>query len=1317
MRRHASIPKKYEHIDFTPPKGVADAAAKGLELRQKASPSNRGGLTPSEASKQGIGSGVQRAVNLKNRDTVSPKVIKQMRGFLSRSEKSSTISPENKGTPWNDKGYVAWLLWGGDPAKAWVAKVIKQMEAADEKEKQKTAYFSEVQESGGIKVLPQGQWEIVSWSEMSDYMRDSVWDVYDVSYGTIGKHVPNKEVFGKKYQYLYMIDVDDDILPDAFIAYKTTHAGFKIALGGTDGTRKAKKAMILKMKELIRQPGWYAEASHKVSAILESAGARPIDDEEVVRKTLKGKQIEWLGDGKYSRQLGKSNISAAKSLYGTPRVAMQVRVARRVMASGLAVERRASDNEPTNPGLWAKVQALTKGEKTSITVNGKKINGPNEGKGFTVFPCVPVDGSEALTRQGWRSYEELHVGDEIVTYNKDSDCLEWGEIRHLHHHKEAPVIRLHKAATCFDFVCTADHKWVIKQSPRTGSVYKPRARKYPDQLVSADQITQNMKVITSAVMADSDPVPLCGFRKHAWSWVGRVLAMSHEQREAWLASAIVYDGHEIGYSERYGRCSYGFSQKDPDHAEATAICAVLLGYNVSFRKKKHNPSMMSYTFIDRRTHSTGNVIKEDAGVADVWCPQTDNQTWVMRQRRMVTITGNSAYANGWASKTYKDLGGGWKKKASSADGFMSDYRSMTFDNFLDPRSRVWSYATSDGERLPLIMTEIGPTPNHHAPIWLKAIVSPERQGTGQASTILRKITDLADKHGVAIWLTPKPFGNIENALSASKLKGWYKRYGWEPAGGDVWVRQPAGVSRTARGKTYKDLGGKWKKKAGPKSWRSEITPGSPAEDCDAMVSTAWVSPQGKMVFLRGQTHEGFAEKWALRNEPGLHAQIVEYGQNARPHASIWHRVMLDRGWLQLQGLSSIVVPPRPSRKQLENVANFFAGCIADGTNNPDLITLRIIGLHPSLRGKPIEPGEDMYPFDVQERVILSDFIEREASGPVIEDMYESMMERTRRASLIEAWGPTLRAARGKAKKDVGHGGLDEWFSGHGGAKGKGEDATWGDWVSISPVTKTLPSGKKVEKGEIVGECGISDDPDWKEITKGGEDPLKCMPRQKAHDMPKAERAEKAKAKQKAEQADSSRGKKPTMTPTFQKEKGKKKASSIDRVFRSPEPFTGFRPVSGQKVGFKPEGLWYSCGSEWDDWCRYEMPHWITGSPYVYRIEVNLSRMLVIRNDDDFRDFDARYRIFKSGFGLIDWPRVARDYDGIEICPYQQQHRMSSGWYYSWGVASGCIWGSGAFKSVEPVETCGVEKSATVQRIQMKREASARLRAAWRGNRG
>jgi hypothetical protein len=122
-------------INFQPPVSVANAAKRGLEYRQKQK-GDKAGLTPSEAAKEGIGSGVQRAVNLKNRDTISPETIRQMNRFFSRHEKNKSVAPEHKAEPWKDKGYVAWLLWGGDPGKAWVEKVLGQMERAD---KSKTA--------------------------------------------------------------------------------------------------------------------------------------------------------------------------------------------------------------------------------------------------------------------------------------------------------------------------------------------------------------------------------------------------------------------------------------------------------------------------------------------------------------------------------------------------------------------------------------------------------------------------------------------------------------------------------------------------------------------------------------------------------------------------------------------------------------------------------------------------------------------------------------------------------------------------------------------------------------------------------------------------------------------------------------------------------------------------------------------------------------------------------------------------------------------------------------------------------------------------
>lgn len=122
---------KYTGINFVPPKNVADEAVKGLEYREKAG--GKGGLGRSEAKKQGIGSGVQRAVNLKNRDKLSPETVRRMKAFFDRHKKNKAIDSKHKGEPWKDRGYVAWLLWGGDPGYAWSKKIVAQMERADKR--------------------------------------------------------------------------------------------------------------------------------------------------------------------------------------------------------------------------------------------------------------------------------------------------------------------------------------------------------------------------------------------------------------------------------------------------------------------------------------------------------------------------------------------------------------------------------------------------------------------------------------------------------------------------------------------------------------------------------------------------------------------------------------------------------------------------------------------------------------------------------------------------------------------------------------------------------------------------------------------------------------------------------------------------------------------------------------------------------------------------------------------------------------------------------------------------------------------------------
>jgi hypothetical protein len=142
----------------------------------------------------------------------------------------------------------------------------------------------------------------------------------------------------------------------------------------------------------------------------------------------------------------------------------------------------------------------------------------------------------------------------------------------------------------------------------------------------------------------------------------------------------------------------------------------------------------------------------------------------------------------------------------------------------------------------------------------------------------------------------------------------------------------------------------------------------------------------------------------------------------------------------------------------------------------------------------------------------------------------------------------------KTKRDKGsdHGGLDAWFSGHGQGKSKAKGkAPYGDWIAITPVKNTVEKAdgekKTFQAGDIVGPCGISKKPEWKDITNNGKDPLKCMPRQKAHDLSKAERAELAKNKRKKEKNSPDTGK-PVNTPTFgEKAKKIKKKALIEEI--------------------------------------------------------------------------------------------------------------------------------------------------------------------------
>lgn len=117
----AEAPKKYDHIDFSPPAGARNEAQKGLDWRK-------------EHGRGGTEVGVARARDISNGKSLSPETVRRMKAYFDRHEadkKGEGFSTGEDGFP--SAGRIAWALWGGDAGYSWAKKVVRQMESADEK--------------------------------------------------------------------------------------------------------------------------------------------------------------------------------------------------------------------------------------------------------------------------------------------------------------------------------------------------------------------------------------------------------------------------------------------------------------------------------------------------------------------------------------------------------------------------------------------------------------------------------------------------------------------------------------------------------------------------------------------------------------------------------------------------------------------------------------------------------------------------------------------------------------------------------------------------------------------------------------------------------------------------------------------------------------------------------------------------------------------------------------------------------------------------------------------------------------------------------
>ena len=149
---------------------------------------------------------------------------------------------------------------------------------------------------------------------------------------------------------------------------------------------------------------------------------------------------------------------------------------------------------------------------------------------------------------------------------------------------------------------------------------------------------------------------------------------------------------------------------------------------------------------------------------------------------------------------------------------------------------------------------------------------------------------------------------------------------------------------------------------------------------------------------------------------------------------------------------------------------------------------------------------------------------------------------------------------------------------------------------------------------------------------------------------------------------------------------------------------------GAERGDKPDGLWFSAGDGqdgWRAWCEmasFALAALTHRTEIVFRPRAKLLRLKGVRAIDSFtaeygREPAYRKSMPPSSFSYagytIDWPRVAKKWDGIIIAPYCYARRLHLGcrWYYGWDCASGCVWRARAVEALRPLS---VEQKAAAE---------------------
>lgn len=257
----------------------------------------------------------------------------------------------------------------------------------------------------------------------------------------------------------------------------------------------------------------------------------------------------------------------------------------------------------------------------------------------TIYACVPMD-TTALTKRGWMRYKDVQVGEPILTYNATTGYKEWKPVLEKVYYPSAPITELRHNHS-FSIRSTPNHRWFTRRR----SASAKRGHYMVDEVATTTELNTEHNIITNAPINDCTGAVranIFDLPKYGTDWVPEVCSMSHSERLSFLTGFCLADGHQ----SKTG--SWGWTQNKGPLFEA-ALTASYLAYqgNLHISEKDGTNHRIATVRMSKKSHVTCQKIERVYHKKQqVWCVRTENESWVIRQGDVITITGNTLYGAG-----------------------------------------------------------------------------------------------------------------------------------------------------------------------------------------------------------------------------------------------------------------------------------------------------------------------------------------------------------------------------------------------------------------------------------------------------------------------------------------------------------------------------------------------------------------------------------------------------------------------------------------------------------------------------------------------